>query len=97
MQNEVRTIYSYRLRESTQSPLVLAFRRFLVWALAENIMGELFPAYELFKFYGIQGETEEKHIRHKQYQYYKKHRDDKYDFMELGVLEKFPYPINTLG
>lgn len=22
-----------------------------------------------------------------------KHRDDKYDFMELGILEKFPYPI----
>jgi hypothetical protein len=25
-----------------------------------------------------------------------KNRDDKYDFMELGVLEKYPYPFNTL-
>jgi hypothetical protein len=26
-----------------------------------------------------------------------KRRDDKYDFMELGVLEKFPYPITNLA
>jgi len=26
-----------------------------------------------------------------------KNRDDKYDFMELGVLEKYPYPFNSLA
>jgi hypothetical protein len=46
----------------------------------------------------MDGEIDEKHIRFQQFKYYMKRRDDKYDFMELGVLEKFPYPFtNTMS
>lgn len=40
---------------------------------------------------------EQKFIRFAQFKYYTKNRDDKYDFMELGVLEKYPYPFNSLN
>jgi hypothetical protein len=31
-------------------------------------------------------------IRYNQYEHYIKNKDSKYDFLDLGVLEKFPYP-----
>jgi len=31
-------------------------------------------------------------IRYEQYNHYAKNKDRKFDFLDIGVLEKFPYP-----
>jgi hypothetical protein len=91
----VRTIYSYRLKETMQSTLLLQMRLVAHWVFAQQISGQVFPLFEFFRLQGFNADMDEKHIRYQQYRHYMQHRDDKYDFMELGVLEKFPYPITA--
>lgn len=79
-----------------QSTLWLNLRLLGHWLFAQLIVGQTFPLFEVFRLQGMSNEIEEKHIRYQQYRHYIKHRDDKYDFMELGVLEKFPYPFTPL-
>jgi hypothetical protein len=73
---------------------MLLLRRMIIYLYGECFMGKAFPTFELIRLYGEKDELTEKHLRFQQYQYYQKHRDDKYDFMEIGVLEKFPYPLD---
>ncbi len=35
-------------------------------------------------------------LRYEQYQHYMKNKSNKYDFMNLSVMEKYPYPAPTL-
>lgn len=35
-------------------------------------------------------------IRYEQFENFQKNKDKKYDFLELGVLDKFPYPKKTV-
>jgi hypothetical protein len=56
-------------------------------------VGQLFPLYELKTLIGSPPLTEEKIVRVRQFRYFQKKRDNRFDFLELGVLEKFPYPL----
>jgi hypothetical protein len=79
-----------------QSTIWLNIRLMMHWLLAQLIAGQIFPLFEFFRLQGMDGDIDEKHIRFQQFKYYMKRRDDKYDFMELGVLEKFPYPFTNM-
>ena len=46
---------------------------------------------------GLDFKVDEKHVRYQQYRHFMNIRDNKYDFLELGVLEKFPYPVTILA
>ena len=78
-----------------EPPYLLYMRLIFHWLLAQQIAGQVFPLFEFFKLQGLTSDFDEKHIRYQQYKHYMKNRDDKYDFMELGVLEKNPYPITA--
>lgn len=59
----------------------------------ENLDGNFFPLLEYAKYYSEEPDLDmEKLLRFRQYKHYLKHRKNKYDFLELGVLEKYPYP-----
>lgn len=57
-------------------------------------MGQVFPLYEFKTLIGASPLTEEKIVRVRQFRYFQKRRDNRFDFLELGVLEKFPYPLD---
>lgn len=80
-----------------QSTLWLNLRLVAHWIFPQLIVGQTFPLFEFLRLQGMSGDADEKHIRYQQYKYYMKKRDDKYDFMELGVLEKFPYPLTPIA
>ena len=59
--------------------------------------GNIFLTYEYFMLKGLDFKVDEKHVRYQQYRHFMDRRDNKYDFLELGVLEKFPYPVTILA
>lgn len=92
--NELETIYPYRGKERHISWIIEKLRLFGFWLYVEVFMGSVFMDYIFlshmtheygFPFYS------ENILRHRQYKYFMKHRDNKFDFLELGVLEVYPY------
>ena len=69
-----------------QSPIILTLRRMFMWVYIENLISKINPYYEYLTLKGASTDLCEKHIRYKQYKYYMKRRNNRYDFMELGVL-----------
>ena len=63
------------------------------------IVGNIFPLHEII-IYFLDNRllaSEDKILRYQQYVYFQKRRNPKFDFLELGVLEKFPYPGSAAG
>ena len=65
--------------------------------LNDLIVANIYPAHEIFKYFMTPEMmmAEEKTVRYQQYKHFMKNKENKYDFLELGVLEKFPYPKLT--
>ena len=66
---------------------------FFTWMANDVLVSNLYPAHEVITLaMGQLNKWEEKFVRKQQYNHLMAHRSPKYDFLELGVLEKFPYP-----
>lgn len=50
--NEVKTIYSYRLREYMQSIVWLEVRCLMHYLFSQLVVGQVFPTYEYFQLTG---------------------------------------------
>lgn len=66
---------------------------FPTWLANDVLASNLYPVHEaIMVFFPELTKWEEKFVRFQQYKYFMEKRTIKYDFLELGVLEKFPYP-----
>ena len=83
------------MREREHSGFWLGLRLMAFGFLNNMIMSNLFPFHEFYYLIGFPHTVEEKYVRYEQFVYFQKHRDPKYDCLELGVLEKFPYPVKV--
>jgi hypothetical protein len=92
-------LYRYRLRERDHSGFLINTRLLLVKLANDIVVFNLFPFHELLATFCSPElmKIEEKVVRYHQYKNFMAKRDSKYDFLELGVLEKFPYPTSLFA